>query len=239
MFKKGKDVTRARNFLCVGLFGLALGASVHAEPVNVSSLSSDLLYVSLPDGGVLSSLSGNIQIGDVRKNLCIKTVSGDIRLGYVGSALSVSSISGNVSVRDGKDDLKINAVSGDIHVVRASGNLNVTSVSGSVDIGLVSTNATPRTSEVHTTSGNITLHLPKTFSGRIDLWTNESESRKRSPIVQFLGLKFERGEWKSRDAGVFCVGNRLRQVHASGRIGAGDDQVALYSMTGTINLVQD
>jgi DUF4097 and DUF4098 domain-containing protein YvlB len=87
---------------------------------------------------VVNSVSGDLEVEDVRGKIEVRSVSGDVELRRVGGHVSLATTSGDIKTRD------------------LGGKCHVTSVSGDVDMGILGT----LSGFVETRSGDILVWVP-------------------------------------------------------------------------------
>ncbi|GAD10295.1 hypothetical protein GFGA_1d0595 [Gluconobacter frateurii NBRC 103465] len=81
MPEKAPPMSSFRMILPVLLVATCLSSSgAFAAPLNQSVTSDDLSYTTLPEGGVISSMSGDVQIQTSNGPLSVRGVSGDIKI---------------------------------------------------------------------------------------------------------------------------------------------------------------
>jgi DUF4097 and DUF4098 domain-containing protein YvlB len=125
------------------------------------------VHVTVPTGSScrIDSTSGDVRTSGELSTLTLQTTSGDVTVDEAEAA-QVTCTSGDVRFnRCG--DVSVKTVSGDVHVGSALGDVACQSVSGDVRVGEVRGGRT----EVHTTSGDITVTVVPGLSLRLDLST--------------------------------------------------------------------
>lgn len=233
-------------------FGTALAFPVWAAPQNQSTTLDDISQSNLPEGGTLSSVTGNIRVGASGGPLSVRTVSGDIHIEQSAGSLDVRTVSGTLTVDHASGAAEIRSASGDVRVNHAGGAVSVRTMSGKstlphlekdVTIRSISGDTTltldpasrMRTIDIGTVSGDMTLHLPHDFGGTFDILLKQRRSEKTLPLEQSLGLTVQTGAWeKNSDSS-----EEIRTITATGKVGDGRDHVIVRSVVGTLTLVQD
>ncbi|MBS1033161.1 DUF4097 family beta strand repeat-containing protein [Gluconobacter cerinus] len=231
------------------LAATCLTSSALSAPLSQSTSSEDLSYATLPEGGIISTISGDVEVktssgplsirsvsGDTDVSssngpVSVSTVSGDTQIGQIQGALQIKSVSGDVTVAGAA---MLMTVSGDAHLEKAAGDVTAKSSSGDQDITLTSA-PNARTVLLESASGDITLHLPKGFGGTFDIQLRQGRSQKDFPLEQSLGLAVNVGPWEKPS----LVSSESRKITASGKVGDGKDHVTLRDVSGTIRIVQD
>ncbi len=107
-------------------------------PIEVKSLSGNVVVSSLKGMVHADSVSGNVTASSLAQDSWLKTVSGnvDVSASTVSGEISVNSVSGSIRTRDLKvRSLSAGTVSGDVEVATAScDRASVRSISGNVDV---------------------------------------------------------------------------------------------------------
>lgn len=223
-----------------------------AAPLNQSVTSDDLSYTMLPEGGVISSMSGDVQIQTSNGPLSIRGVSGDIKISKNEGPTSLTTVSGDAQIGQGLGAVQIKTVSGDIAVAHAAGgaalmtvsgdtqlgeaagDVTVKSTSGDQDVTLVSTGSV-RKIILETVSGDVTLHLPHDFGGTFDITLRQSRQQSAVPLEQSLGLTVQFGPWEKQE----FLSSESRTITATGTVGNGRDHVTIHGVSGKVRILQD
>lgn len=223
-----------------------------AAPLNQSVTSDDLSYTMLPEGGVISSMSGDVQIQTSNGPLSIRGVSGDIKISKNEGPTSLTTVSGDAQIGQGLGAVQIKTVSGDIAVAHAAGgaalmtvsgdtqlgeaagDVTVKSTSGDQDVTLVSTGSV-RKIILETVSGDVTLHLPHDFGGTFDITLRQSRQQSAVPLEQSLGLTVQFGPWEKQG----FLSSESRTITATGTVGNGRDHVTIHGVSGKVRILQD
>ncbi|OUJ08636.1 hypothetical protein HK24_09135 [Gluconobacter sp. DsW_058] len=252
MPKKANTMPVFRAVFPVLLAATCLTSSALAAPLSQSTSSEDLSYATLPEGGIISTISGDVEVktssgplsirsvsGDTDVSssngpVSVSTVSGDTQIGQIQGALQIKSVSGDITVAGAAGAAILMTVSGDAHLEKAAGDVTAKSSSGDQDITLISA-PNARTALLESASGDITLHLPKGFGGTFDIQLRQGRSQKDFPLEQSLGLAVNVGPWEKPS----LVSSESRKIAASGKVGDGKDHVTLRNVSGTIRIVQD
>lgn len=244
-----------RNFAVATLGALFCTSALPAmaAPLSMSTLSDDIRLDSLPEGGTLNTVSGDVRVQSVGGALSANLASGDFQAGKVVGGLNVHSASGNITVdtvtgpvdiRSASGDVDLHKVEGTVNIELASGNVDLPSVtsnmhvrtaSGDVKAALVGSGGTSRSVDIRTASGNVVLHLPHDFDGRLDLGLTETASTVgKYHITQDFGLKVETGEWETHG-----LGEKTRRLYVVGTIGSGRDVVKVHVARSNITVTHD
>ena len=117
---------------------------VRAEKIELSSVSGDIrLALTRTDKTELSTTSGEVRLQEGQGELDASSTSGDIRADSLEGAFRLDTTSGTLSIAKGSGFGKAGSVSGDIRIF-------LDELQGGLDIS--------------TTSGDVSLQLPKTAS---------------------------------------------------------------------------
>lgn len=225
---------------------------VWAAPLEQSLITDDISQSSLPEGGKLATVSGDISVGTSDGALSIRTVNGDVHVGQSKGPINVHTLNGTLDVDDASGAVEVRSSSGDVTLGQADGAVSIRTMNGDtavshatrdVMIRSVSGDTTltldaasqMRTVDIGTVSGDMTLHLPHGFGGTFDIILKQRRSETTFPLQQSLGLTVQLGDWKKESGGLEDV----RTITATGKIGDGRDHIIVRSVVGTLKLVQD
>lgn len=154
--------------------------------LNVSTLSADVEIVDI-DGSVdVRTTSGNIRLEGVRGRTVIETVSGDI--GSTGSTtqLRATTVSGDVRIREARGELDLHTTSGDVTIGGdALRRVVVDGMSG--DVTIDSGIADDARVRVTTHSGDVSLRLPESARGQLELSTFNGTLTAGGPLTLLPG----------------------------------------------------
>lgn len=253
MPEKAPPMSSFRMILPALLVATCLSSSgAFAAPLNQSVTSDDLSYTTLPEGGVISSMSGDVQIQTSNGPLSIRGVSGDIKISKNEGPTSLTTVSGDAQIGQGLGAVQIKTVSGDIAVAHAgggaalmtvsgdtqlgeaAGDVTVKSTSGDQDVTLVSTGSA-RKIILETVSGDVTLHLPHDFGGTFDITLRQSRQQSAVPLEQSLGLTVQFGPWEKQG----FLSSESRTITATRTVGNGRDHVTIHGVSGKVRILQD
>ena len=136
----------------------------------VSTASADV-DVSGIDGDVeIRTTSGDIGLDDIGGRLTLETLSGDIRLDGRAGPARVTTMSGDITLRGVRADVNVHTTSGDVVLgMDRAARVDVESISG--DITFDGNTTDDARLQLTTHSGDVTLRLPESARGSIDLST--------------------------------------------------------------------
>jgi len=140
----------------------------------ISTASADV-DVSGIDGDVeIRTTSGDIDLDDIGGRLTLETLSGDIRSGGRSGPARVTTMSGDISLRGVRDDVNVHTTSGDVMLgMDRAARVEVESISGSITFDGSTTDDARLQLTTH--SGDVTLRLPESARGSIDVSTFNGE----------------------------------------------------------------
>lgn len=129
--------------------------------------------------------SGKLMASGMNADVSLQAQSGEVAAYHVRGAVSLSTQSGRVSVdKVSGGPVKLRAQSGSISAYDVSApRVDARTISGSVSVGL---NATPTNVQAHTTSGRVTVLVPRNDE-RYQLHMHTSAGRTDSEGVQTSG----------------------------------------------------
>lgn len=182
--------------------------------LDLNSVSGDVNVSEIKSDIEVSSVSGDSVIKNCAGNLDSSNVSGDLTIAGFNGKIKAKNVSGDSYLEDLKSSLTIEGVSSDIIV--KSGTLtkvSIETVSG--DCALHAEIKDAGSIEVETISGDLRIYLHDTDSASYYLKTFSGDLRVMLPN----GKKI-RGDKKLR-----------------GKVGSGDVEIELYSLSGDLTLV--
>jgi hypothetical protein len=166
--------------------------------LSVSSISGQLRVGDIDGQTQVSSISGPADIGNVGGKLLVSSISGSLEIGNVGAEARVASISGNLDLGQVNGSLDVSSISGSLNATLVSlskEGIHIRSVSGSIEIGFKSeVNADFNAESI---SGQVYLDVPNVVR----------DSEEKSPNVR-------------------------------ARIGAGGTPIKISSVSGNIRLTR-
>nr|WP_300660788.1 DUF4097 family beta strand repeat-containing protein [uncultured Acetatifactor sp.] len=154
-------------------------ALTRTDKTELSTTSGDIMLDQASGEAVISSTSGMIRLLALKGGLRVTTTSGDISLGKVKGDMNISTTSGEVRLQEGQGELDASSTSGDIRADSLEGAFRLDTTSGTLSIakgsgfgkaGSVSGDIRIFLDElqggldISTTSGDVSLQLPKTAS---------------------------------------------------------------------------
>ena len=152
--------------------------------------------------------AGELDFGEVERELVVKTASGDVTGGTVGGDLTHQSASGEVRVRRVGGDMVAKTASGDLEIDVLEGSASVTSVSGDVVLRSVSGGE----AEIRSVSGDVEVGVAPGTGVFLDLSATSGEVR--SDLEMMDGPS---GDGPTLDLKVITVSGDIRVRPASSR----------------------
>jgi hypothetical protein len=137
--------------------------------VDITTVSGDLTLGEVDGIATLKTVSGDVEIARVGGALRCSTVSGDLDIGPVGGEASLSTVSGDIRIAESGDSVGVKSVSGDLLLDAVSrGEVRVQSISGDITVGVVP--GARLWMDVSTASGTTESELDSDLGGRdVDL----------------------------------------------------------------------
>jgi hypothetical protein len=125
--------------------------------------------------------SGDVKLSNVKGQAQVTTGSGDISLNTIQGETRLQTGSGTLEISNPGDALEASAGSGDITIKGASADVRIRTSSGEID---VEGNPGPSNYwDLHTNSGEVTLHVPATASFRLYARSSSGDIDAAIPIV--------------------------------------------------------
>jgi len=206
--------------------------------------------IRIPRTAVLSrvkSVSGEIDVRDVRGDGDVLSVSGDIAVAGAQGSIEIQSTSGNIHV-DGAVLRNVRTVSGDIRLKNVQGDFRVHSTSGNIE-----TAGTGGMVEAHTVSGdmafsglvirgadsisgNISL-TPAGFAEEVKLTSVSGDIRIRVPsgVNADLTMNTVSGDLVNRSGRPLTM-TQVSRRQISGKLGSGGPMIQVRTTSGNVTL---
>jgi DUF4097 and DUF4098 domain-containing protein YvlB len=194
---------------------------------------------------IVSAVSADITVNDVRGVLQLGTISGVIHTDVFQKSAEIKTVSGDLVLRGrgrdaGADGIHASSISGTIRVDRAGGDLEAITVSGEMTLRL---DHPAHDVRIRTTSGDVTFEGKLTKGGNLEAQSVSGDLEVRAApdtgaldfeintfsgdIKNCMGLEAER-------VSKHGPGRRLNGTH--GTPGRDDARVRLKSMSGDVDL---
>ncbi|MCI0666110.1 MAG: DUF4097 domain-containing protein, partial [Acidobacteria bacterium] len=109
------------------------------------------------------------------------SVSGNVEVNQVKGELRANSVSGNVKVNSVTGSVKANSVSGNVDVGEVNGMVNAKSVSGDVEVEIKNLEGT-ESMEFASVSGNVRVMLPGNLDAEVKLSTMSGDLKTDFPL---------------------------------------------------------
>jgi len=115
------------------------------------------------------------------RNVSFSSVSGNVEVNQVKGDLRASSVSGNVKVNRVTGSVKANSVSGNVDVGEVNGRASAQSVSGDVEVEIKSLEGT-ESMEFTSVSGNVSVKLPGNLDADVKMSTMSGDLKTDFPL---------------------------------------------------------
>jgi DUF4097 and DUF4098 domain-containing protein YvlB len=149
-------------------------------PATLASGSGDIAARDIGDDAEVTTGSGDIQLSDLKGDARVSTGSGDVKLTDVAGAARLSTGSGDILIERAGGAVTAKTGSGDVQIKGVSGDLRISTSSGDISIA-----ADPKTNywELHTGSGDASLHVPPNVNFRLHASTRSGDINSSLPLV--------------------------------------------------------
>lgn len=154
---------------------------------------------------VISSGSADVDVQDIAGDVEVHSLSGDIALRAIGGRAIIETLSGDVQLTDGAGETRANTVSGDIILRGVRGSAKVHTTSGEVTLSMVRASDVQVEStsgdivfdgdptdearmQLTTHSGDVTIRIPESSRGVIEVATFNGEMRSNRPLTLTSGV---------------------------------------------------
>lgn len=176
----------------------------------------------------LRTSGGDIEVGSVKGTVKARTSGGDLRFAKIDGAVDGHTSGGNVRLEEGTAKANLHTSGGDIFVGRAGGPTSVTTSGGNIklesveelisastsggDIRATITGPIKQDTELHTSGGQVVVHVKKGTGFKLDASTSGGDVD-----AEGLTLTIEKGGMgKSRLAGSVNGGGPRLKLRSSG-----------------------
>lgn len=147
--------------------------------ISCISGNASIQNLEFPGQGRLKTISGDLDVQNVKGNLDLHTVDGDITCNGIEGTCEMKVVSGDIEVRDALIAGRLSAVSGEIEVEgRQSEALTLKSISGDLSLKLETRYAL----SASTTSGDIEVELRPGSAGYLDASSRSGEVQATLPL---------------------------------------------------------
>ena len=180
------------------------------------SAGSAHLTVQLPRGAHLHASSGN---GDVRvtsagRDVRASSGNGEVEVRGAGGAVRASTGNGAVTVSDAGAGVDASSGNGRITVGTSQGPVKASTGNGAIDVRMASLRGS-EDMEFSSGNGRVTVRLPASFEGRLDLGTGHGDAYSDFPVT---------------------VQGRLQRTRLQGTVGGGGPMVRLRTGNGDVEV---
>lgn len=210
--------------------GVIYVSAAQCEIFSASTTSGDIQARQVAGKSSVSSVSGEITLGEQSGDITISTTSGDIFAEQVTGEALASSVSGEIFLKRQNGDVEASSTSGDIRVGALQGNFEMDSSSGEVQIA----DGTGQ-GRADTISGDVQIYLTQ-LTGGLNISTTSGWVNLRLPETVSLTLDFDS---TSGECGTF-FDDRLsfnkKGNKADGQYGGGAHKVRISTTSGDLRI---
>ena len=207
--------------------------SALAEKQDISTTSGDITVEQARGETKISSTSGEIRVSALEGPLRTSTTSGDITLGQVTGSIALSTTSGEIRLEEAKGDFDAESTSGDIRVESLEGSFRMSATSGELSVSRASGFGT-----AHSVSGDIRIFLDE-LQGGLDISTTSGDVSLQLPKTASLSLHFSStsGEcvtFFDEELSFNKKGNK-----AEGQHGGGEHSIDVSTVSGDLSISEE
>jgi putative adhesin len=159
----------------------------HGCEVVCKTASADVSALGRLGAVEITTVSGDITLGDVDGDAELKTVSGDVESGRIAGSLECSTVSGDLDVGPVGGDATTKSVSGDVRLAKSGGSVGAKTVSGDVLLDAVSSGEV----RIQTVSGDITVGVTPGARLWMDVSTASGSTESELDPLENDGLSRE------------------------------------------------
>lgn len=160
-------------------------------------------------------------------DIVLQNAAGDARLRTLGGSIDLGSVTGNASLRTNGGNIRVGSAAGDISATTLAGNIDVTLVTGK--------DVHPRTIELSSNSGSITLHVPHHFGATVSVTLTYTDNQSQTfHINENLGLMHAPASRRWN----YFLGTPRKSLKANGTIGDGSSRIVISTINGNVTIVR-
>ena len=194
-------------------------------------------HSTINDAGVVSiqKMGGDIDVNDAPHGADLSTMGGNIHLSNAGGPAKVKTMGGSITVRRASASVDATTMGGEIIIDQAGGAVKANTMAGNVTVHLVGSSSGQRDVELSSNAGTILLTVPKDFPMEIQVTLAYTRNSNRSyRIIDGIGLSQRTSDdWDSSQ------GTPRKYIRAEGRVGSGQNHVAIKTINGDVILKQE
>jgi len=185
--------------------------------VRIARMGGEVDVTDAPHGADLSTMGGNIHLGDVASFAKVKTMGGEIAIDHAKCSVDAMTMGGGINIGHVEGAVKAKTMGGDITA------------------RMVATSTERRDVELTSLGGSVTLTVPKDFPMDVRITLAYTKNAPRTyEIVDHVGLEQrETTDWDS------SFGSPRKYIRAQGRVGNGLNRVTINVTNGDVILKQE
>ena len=180
--------------------------------------------VSIQGVAHLDTGGGNITLGHSGAELAVSTGGGEIQVGEAAGLVRAKTGGGGIRVvrMFGPTDLETGA--GSIYLTQVDSPVKASTTAGGITAWFVSTPKSTGTCDLHSSAGDIVVHLPREFAATVDAQVQDGDAN-RVIVDPAFPLKVSRGDSSTGGA---------HSVRAEGALNGGGELLRLRTVAGNI-----
>jgi hypothetical protein len=175
--REGEDNERERPFELDVPRGVRLVVNTTSADVDIRDITGDV---------EVRTVNGDLRLDGISGRLYVDTFNGDVFVTGAPGPVRIVTVSGDAQVRGARGDVELRTTSGDLLIAgSALSRLTMASISGDLHVdGSFTESASV---QVSTHSGDITLRVPDTARGRLELSTSNGKLTTAGPLTLMPG----------------------------------------------------
>lgn len=208
-------------------------AYVVTDKAELSTTSGDIMLDQASGEAVISSTSGMVRMQALVGRVRVTTTSGDISLGQVKGDMNISTTSGDIRLQKGQGDLDASSTSGDIRADSLDGAFSLDTTSGTLSIAEGS-----GFGKAGSVSGDIRIFLAD-LQGGLDISTTSGDVSLQLPKTASLSLRFGSTSGECRTFFDEELSFNKKGNKASGRHGGGEHSIDVSTVSGDLSISEE
>lgn len=208
-------------------------AYVVTDKAELSTTSGDIMLDQASGEAVISSTSGEVRMQALVGRVQVTTTSGDISLGQVKGDMNISTTSGDVRLQKGQGDLDASSTSGDIRADSLDGAFSLDTTSGTLSIAEGS-----GFGKAGSVSGDIRIFLAD-LQGGLDISTTSGDVSIQLPKTASLSLHFGSTSGECRTFFDEELSFNKKGNKADGQYGGGEHSIDVSTVSGDLSISEE
>jgi DUF4097 and DUF4098 domain-containing protein YvlB len=200
------------------------------EEMNISTMGGDIEIGDTPDKVNAKTYGGDINVGKA-KEVNVTTMGGDINVEEAPAGAQVTTMGGDIEIHSAGKYVKAKTMGGDVEVGAIDGGAEVTTMGGDITITMVGDpQKGDRSVDLSSMGGKIELTLPAAISAKFDIelsYTKDKENRYE--IKSDFPVEIKKSDkWEGH------FGSKRKYIYGTGTVGGGEHLIKIKTINGDV-----